>query len=164
VPAAKNPPKKRIADTPAQSRRPRPTATLPRSPERIEELRRRAQRHEALFDRRDTDLDERRGLHVQVLCNGFPVATGITLEENLPAENRKGGSHGPLAFGQRLRALRREKCWSHEQLARRAGLDKRHIAKLERGKRQPGLSALLALADAFKLSLDGLIGRTPPAA
>jgi DNA-binding XRE family transcriptional regulator len=164
MPAAKNPPKKRIADSPAQSRRPRPTATLPRSPERIEELRRRAQRHEALFDRRDTDLDERRGLRVEVLCNGFPVAAGIVAEENLPAENRNPSSRGLGLLGKRIRHFRCEKGWSQGLLARRAGIDPQHLSKLERGVKEPGLSALLALADALRLSLDRLVGRTPPAA
>ncbi|MGI1672030.1 MAG: helix-turn-helix transcriptional regulator [Neptuniibacter sp.] len=51
-----------------------------------------------------------------------------------------------VAFGQVLREVRKEKNISQEQLALQSDIDRTYISKLERGKYQPTLETILALA------------------
>jgi transcriptional regulator with XRE-family HTH domain len=55
----------------------------------------------------------------------------------------------PTTFGARLRAARHQTGLSQSRLAQRAGLSPSHLGNLERGRRQPRLPTLLALADAL---------------
>jgi len=50
-------------------------------------------------------------------------------------------------FAQVLRDLRRSKGLSQERLALEAGLDRSFVSLLERGRRQPTLKTLFAIAD-----------------
>lgn len=50
------------------------------------------------------------------------------------------------AFGQRLHALRSEQSLSRDVLARRAGIHRTAVEKLERGERDPRLTTILRLA------------------
>jgi transcriptional regulator with XRE-family HTH domain len=56
----------------------------------------------------------------------------------------------------RLRGLRLEREWTLEELARRAGLSKSYLSRLEDGDRQPSIAALLSLANAHGLPLAAL--------
>ena len=58
----------------------------------------------------------------------------------------------------RLRALRLGRGWTMEELARRAGLSKSYLSRLEDGERQPSIAALLSLAQAHGLPLASLFG------
>ena len=60
-------------------------------------------------------------------------------------------------FGKRLRALREERGWSQEEFADRAGLHRTYVSAVERGIRNPTLSVLDRLADAFGISLTELV-------
>lgn len=59
-----------------------------------------------------------------------------------------------LAFGDRLRAARREAGLTQEQLALRAGLDRSAYSELERGQRDVRLSTLLRIESALGARLD----------
>jgi len=50
--------------------------------------------------------------------------------------------------------------WSQQKLAEKAGLAYNVITKLEQGNsKQPAIQTVIKLADAFKISLDEVIGR-----
>lgn len=52
-----------------------------------------------------------------------------------------------IAFGDRLRELRREHGWeSQEAFAHHVGLDRTYISGLERGRRNPTLDVIVKLA------------------
>lgn len=62
-----------------------------------------------------------------------------------------------LAFGELVRELRKEKGLSQEKLAELSDLHVNYISFLERGKRQPTLSSLIKIAEAFNFSLSSLL-------
>lgn len=61
-------------------------------------------------------------------------------------------------FGKRLKLLRERKELSYEELAKAVGSTKSLIWRYEHGKSEPGLSAFIALADYFGVTLDWLSG------
>ena len=65
-----------------------------------------------------------------------------------------------LAFGATLRAARRRKGMTQEQLADAAGLDRTFPTLLERGLRTPSLGTLLRLAEALGISAEMLVEDT----
>jgi DNA-binding XRE family transcriptional regulator len=58
----------------------------------------------------------------------------------------------------RIAALRRQARLSQDQLAVRAGLDRRSIQRYEAGERDPRYADLLLLADALDVTLADLVG------
>jgi transcriptional regulator with XRE-family HTH domain len=60
-------------------------------------------------------------------------------------------------FGQRLRALRQERDWTQEELARRTGRHWTYIGGVERGERNPTLLVIAELAAALAVSVAGLL-------
>ncbi|WP_164170598.1 helix-turn-helix domain-containing protein [Stenotrophomonas maltophilia] len=63
-------------------------------------------------------------------------------------------------FGDVLRQTRTGVGLSQQELALRAELDRTYISLLERGKRQPSLVTLLALADAMAIDAAELVQST----
>ncbi|ASE53767.1 helix-turn-helix transcriptional regulator [Stenotrophomonas maltophilia] len=63
-------------------------------------------------------------------------------------------------FGEVLRQTRTGVGLSQQELALRAELDRTYISLLERGKRQPSLVTLLALADAMAIDAAELVQST----
>jgi transcriptional regulator with XRE-family HTH domain len=62
-----------------------------------------------------------------------------------------------------LRAAREHRGWTREALAYRSGISWSAIAQIESGRRpDPRLSTLRALAAALEMSVDHLMGTTPP--
>lgn len=61
-----------------------------------------------------------------------------------------------IAFGQRIKELRLERNWSQEFLAEKAGMHRNYIGMIERGERNPSLSNIERLAQAFGISLSAL--------
>lgn len=61
-----------------------------------------------------------------------------------------------LAFGLALRAAREPTGLSQEALADAAGLDRTYLSGIERGERNPSLSALFRLTDALNVPLSAL--------
>lgn len=62
-------------------------------------------------------------------------------------------------FGKVLREARERSKLSQEALADLADLDRTYVSLLERGRRQPSLTTMLALAAALDLRLSVLTGR-----
>lgn len=68
----------------------------------------------------------------------------------------------PASLASIVRRLRDARHWSAVALARRCGLSREVIGRIERGESQnPNMHTLLALADAFGVSVDALMGRVP---
>jgi transcriptional regulator with XRE-family HTH domain len=61
-----------------------------------------------------------------------------------------------VLFGQRLRQLRREKYFTHQRLAKAAGMSVDFISLLERGKTSPSLVTLEKLANALECPIKDL--------
>lgn len=55
-------------------------------------------------------------------------------------------------FGRSLRARREADGFSQEQLAHDSGLSRNYVGEMERGRRDPTISTLLALAEALGCS------------
>ena len=64
-----------------------------------------------------------------------------------------------MAFGERIRELRKEKGLSQIELAKNVGVGKSVISLWELNECEPTLSKLIALADFFDVTLDYLAGR-----
>jgi len=79
---------------------------------------------------------------------GRPV--GATTFEAAPA----------LAFGAVVRALRSEAGVAQEALAHRAGIERSHMGKIERGDHMPTLAMILRIARALDRSAGELILET----
>ncbi len=57
-----------------------------------------------------------------------------------------------VVLGARIKAVRKERGWSQEQLAERVGISTQYVSNIERGKENPTLDLLLRLAQALKVS------------
>lgn len=62
-----------------------------------------------------------------------------------------------LKFGARIRQLRKEKKWSQEELAHKAGFHRTYIGMIERGERNPSLININAFAEAFGICVSELL-------
>lgn len=67
-------------------------------------------------------------------------------------------------LGQRLYDLRRKQGLSQEQLAEKIGVSRQTVSKWESDQSTPDLERLMALSGCYGLSLDELVGNTPPSA
>ena len=67
-----------------------------------------------------------------------------------------------MTIGERIAALRRAAGLSQEQLAEKINVSRQTVSKWESGQSTPDLPKLLALAEVYSLSLDELVGNTPP--
>lgn len=56
-------------------------------------------------------------------------------------------------FGSNLRALRKARGLSQEGFADAVGLDRTYVGGIERGERNPGLKAILQLADGLEVEV-----------
>ena len=56
-------------------------------------------------------------------------------------------------FGKKLQTMRKEKGYSQEELAFRAGLDRTYISGIERGIRNPALKNIAKLAKALDVEV-----------
>jgi transcriptional regulator with XRE-family HTH domain len=61
------------------------------------------------------------------------------------------------SLGTRLRALRTEREWTLERLAKLSNFSEPYLSRLESGSRQPSLAALLTLARVFEIPLRTLL-------
>ena len=64
-----------------------------------------------------------------------------------------------MAFPEQLVSLRKERGLRQEDIACAAKITTRQYQRYEKGETQPTLPVLIALADFYGISLDGLIGR-----
>ena len=58
--------------------------------------------------------------------------------------------------GERLRRLRKERGWKLEDLAERTNLSRAYLSRLENGERQPSLTALFHVAQAYGMVFSSL--------
>jgi len=63
-------------------------------------------------------------------------------------------------FTENLLKLRKQRKLSQEDAALGCGIAYRSYRRYEAGEREPTLSALVALADFYQVTLDGLVGRS----
>ena len=61
-------------------------------------------------------------------------------------------------LGWRLREERRSNGWTLDELARRSGLSKSYLSRIEDGDRHPSIAALLSIARACNVSPAALVG------
>lgn len=59
-------------------------------------------------------------------------------------------------LGKRIEYLRKMKRFTQETLSFESGINKNYISDLERGKRNPTLKVLKAIADALSVTLENL--------
>ena len=57
-------------------------------------------------------------------------------------------------IGLRIMSLRKMKEWSQDELARRAGLQRTHISRIEAGKYAVTLETIQAIAEALGMTVD----------
>ena len=62
-------------------------------------------------------------------------------------------------FGQIIRQLRDERCWSQERLAEIANLNRSYLGEIERGDVTPSLATLDKLAQALQIKISTLLER-----
>lgn len=60
-------------------------------------------------------------------------------------------------FGKRVKALRKAKGWSQEELADRAGMHRTYISAVERAVRNPTLTVIDRVAKALKVPISELL-------
>lgn len=65
-----------------------------------------------------------------------------------------------MKFPERLRILRRLQGLTQTALGLATGVTEKQIRRYERAENEPTMSALIALADYFGVSLDYLVGRS----
>lgn len=61
------------------------------------------------------------------------------------------------ALGAQIRALRKKRGWSQEELAHHAGVHVTYLSGLERGHRNPSLNIIVQLASALKVTPSELL-------
>lgn len=80
-----------------------------------------------------------------------------------PLDSEGLGSLAGVTFGERLREWRDRRKLTQDQLARRIGVHRMTIAKLEAGQRAaPSAETLRDLAKALRVSMAALLGSTNP--
>lgn len=63
-------------------------------------------------------------------------------------------------IAKRLKELRKKAGWSQQKLAEEADLSYNTITKIEQGAAtKPTIQTMIKIADAFKISIDELVGR-----
>jgi transcriptional regulator with XRE-family HTH domain len=58
----------------------------------------------------------------------------------------------------RIQKARRARGWSQEELARRAGVTRPYLARLETGRQDPRVSTIVKLARALRVPVGRLVG------
>ena len=66
-----------------------------------------------------------------------------------------------VGLGARLRSLRNQKGWTLEQLSLSTNLSEPYLSRIESGRRQPSLAALMTLASAHSLPLASPLEEAP---
>jgi transcriptional regulator with XRE-family HTH domain len=69
-----------------------------------------------------------------------------------------------MAIGDKILALRKDRGWSQQQLAKKIGTSGPIIGRYERGERVPSVEVAKKLGDTFNVTLDFLVDDTGQAA
>lgn len=62
-----------------------------------------------------------------------------------------------MAIHEKIRELRKEKCWTQAELAKKLDMHPVNMTKLEQGKNMPSADTLIRLSDIFNVSIDYLL-------
>ena len=62
-----------------------------------------------------------------------------------------------VVIGKRIRELRKEKGWTQERLAERAGIEPSNLSHIERAATKLSLPTLVGIANALEVSLDEIV-------
>lgn len=62
-----------------------------------------------------------------------------------------------IAIGLRIRKLRKQKFWTQEKLAEKAGIAPDYLCRIESGKKHPSLKTILLVASALNTTVDDLL-------
>ena len=65
-----------------------------------------------------------------------------------------------MAIGDKIQALRKQHCWSQQQLAKKIGTSGPIVGRYERGEMTPSVEVAKKLADTFDVTLDFLVDDT----
>ena len=71
-------------------------------------------------------------------------------------------THVLRLLAERMKALRRAKEWSQEQLAEHSTMQRSYLADLERGNRNPSVRTLLKIANALGVTVPALFEEPGP--
>ena len=74
------------------------------------------------------------------------------MDATVPPRRKRDYVPEAVAFGKRVRALRRECGWSQERLAEAAEMNVVQLSNIERGANEPKLTTILKLAKALAVS------------
>lgn len=77
----------------------------------------------------------------------------------MPNTSPHAKDHALVAFGAAVRAIRREKDVSQEDLANDSGIDRSYLGAIERGEQNAGLLHLVRIAVALNVSLADVIAK-----
>lgn len=66
------------------------------------------------------------------------------------------------AFGRELRAIREERGWTLEDMAKHLNTTKQALSRYERGERTPKITIAAKFAEALNVPLETLLGEEPP--
>jgi len=83
-----------------------------------------------------------------------------TVQRGRPPGTTRFEAKPALAFGKAVRAFRMDQGIAQEELAARAGIERSHMGKIERGEHLPSLAAILKVAAALKMSGTELMAAT----
>ena len=61
-----------------------------------------------------------------------------------------------VVLGRRLKALRKQRGWTQERMAERAGLSWKYYSEIERGRRNASIDSIRKIADGLEISMSGL--------
>lgn len=73
------------------------------------------------------------------------------------ARSEEAAERGRCLFGERLKSLRSEKALTQEALAKRSGINRVTIARIEAGEQLPRYQTVLALAEALEIPIERLL-------
>jgi transcriptional regulator with XRE-family HTH domain len=90
-----------------------------------------------------------------------PGRTAVSHSFRVPRAAPLAATHEVPRVGARIRALRRERGLTIEQLAAATGLTKGFISQLERDRTQPSLSSIARICDALGVRLSQLFEHEP---
>jgi transcriptional regulator with XRE-family HTH domain len=62
-----------------------------------------------------------------------------------------------ISFGDKIKKLRKDRGWSQDDLAEKAGIHGRHVGKYEIGKAMPNAETVVRIAEALEVSIDYLL-------
>ena len=65
-------------------------------------------------------------------------------------------------FGQRIAAFRKQQGLSQGIISQRTGIDPSYLSRLEKGRVHPTVRTALRIAEALRVSLDEILGPSPP--